>query len=354
MHDSGWRKTRWTVVRRYCKHCCKQYSAQIPGVLPKEQLGNTIIAQMAVMRNLGISYGKIQKLILMIYGKHIDISTLERAYCKAASQLRPLYDRLQQQLVLCNALGGDETGWFMNGEHYWVWVMISQDIAFYYISTTRRKLVPEAFLAEFEGITVSDSYGGWNSVGRIHQKCLLHYFRDMYRTLEKNDSAQFKSFFEKLRQILKDSISEYETHMGKDGRAVVPARTVAALYKRIEELAYGSYTDKDCNRYAKRLRREGDSILTFLKHDVTYHNNASKRALRIFATMRKILYGSRSESGMMTTETLATIYATCELRRVNPYHFIRDYLDGIVDDIPMPAIQAPVVRAPIVQMPVAV
>ena len=33
---------------------------------------------------------------------------------------------------------------------------------------------------------------------------------------------------------------------------------------------------------------------------------------------------------------LATIYAACNVRGVNPYHFIKDYLDGKVDTIPLP------------------
>ena len=55
---------------------------------------------------------------------------------------------------------------------------------------------------------------------------------------------------------------------------------------------------------------------------------------RTFAVMRKTLYGSRSERGLETTETLATIHATCQLRRVNPYHFIIDYLNGRINSIP--------------------
>ena len=118
---------------------------------------------------------------------------------------------------------------------------------------------------------------------------------------------------------------------------------LSKLQDRIDAVAHGAHTDKDCKRYAKRLRREGRYLLTFLERDVAYHNNTSERALRIFACMRKTLYGNRSEAGMETTETLATIYATCELRGINPYHFFRDYLDGKVSEIPMP--QTPAIAA---------
>ena len=59
----------------------------------------------------------------------------------------------------------------------------------------------------------------------------------------------------------------------------------------------------------------------------------------MIAVIRKILYGNRSEKGMKMTETMCTVYATCELRGVNFCSFVTDYLDGRVTEIPMPAPQ---------------
>ena len=44
--------------------------------------------------------------------------------------------------------------------------------------------------------------------------------------------------------------------------------------------------------------------------------------------MRKVCYGSRSMRGIETTEIITTVYSTCELRGVNPYTFMADYLGG--------------------------
>ena len=111
-------------------------------------------------------------------------------------------------------------------------------------------------------------------------------------------------------------------------------KLIQRLEKRLTRLTNGTYSDSDCKRYVKRLKREGSRLFAFLRHDIEYHNNTGERALRLFAVMRKTLYGSRSERGLETTETMATIHATCQLRRVNPYHFIMDYLNGRIDSIP--------------------
>ena len=116
----------------------------------------------------------------------------------------------------------------------------------------------------------------------------------------------------------------------------IPQRSIRRLQNRIDALAAGTYEDPDCNRYAKRLRREGVSLLAFLIHeDIPYHNNASEQALRVFTIMRKIFHGSRSERGLRTTEIRETIFATCEKRGINPYRFVIDYLRGDAKEMPM-------------------
>ena len=115
----------------------------------------------------------------------------------------------------------------------------------------------------------------------------------------------------------------------------MPERIVKNLLRRIDKLTSGKYKDPDCTRYVKRLKRERNQLFTFLTHDgIPYHNNAAERALRMFALMRKVCYGSRSKRGIQTTEILTTIYATCELRGVDPCKFMIDYLNGRTASIP--------------------
>ena len=51
--------------------------------------------------------------------------------------------------------------------------------------------------------------------------------------------------------------------------------------------------------------------MTFLGYDtIPFHNNNSERALRPMAVARKIQYGSRSQSGTVTTTVLMTVFET--------------------------------------------
>ena len=96
------------------------------------------------------------------------------------------------------------------------------------------------------------------------------------------------------------------------------------------------YQDGDCNRFVKRIRRERDQLFTFLESTAKYHNNSSEQGLRGFALSRKVTYGNRSWKGIETTETIATIYETCRVRKVNFRDFVTQYMAGTIKEIPKP------------------
>ena len=302
-----WTKTEWDVARRYCKKCARQYSAVPDGVLPGEHFGVNVMSQVCCMRCLAIPHEKIAKIIHMPYGRFIEVSNIMHMCDTAADQLEPLYGNLQGRLAGAHIINGDDTGWYYNGLHWHVWVFLTADMVPFRLSSSRSKNVAEAMLEGFEGVTMGDSHSSWNDVGTKKQRCLPRHFRDMYLTPKRNESAEFRSFFKRLHHILRSAINAFVTYGERNQGA--PERTVRSLQRRIVRLAAGSYGDRDCKRYAKRLKRERDRPLTFLTCDgVPYHNNASERAPRVFALMRKVCYGSRSMRGIETTEIITTVY----------------------------------------------
>ena len=126
-------------------------------------------------------------------------------------------------------------------------------------------------LGDYGGTVLSDSLGAWNHVGGHHQKCLLHYFRDMHKTIEKNGNSKFSLFFYSLYLILKDAISTGDQDAGAADRGA----EVEILMSLVEGLIGAECEDLDCCRYVKRLRREKGHLFTFLEGCVDYHNNIS-------------------------------------------------------------------------------
>ena len=337
--DGRWTRVNMIIRGRYCKKCRVVQYAQHADFMTKEHFGIDIMAQVSAMRHLTISYGKIKKTFQMFYGRNIALSTLEDLDYRVSIHMEQIYYGLLEELVTARIVSGDETGWYFNGKLCWTWAFLSDTCTIYHISHSRSKLVSETFLSDFEGILIGDSHPGW-SVAEILQKCLLHYFRNMYHTLDKNDDGEFKALFGELYKILKSAIK-----LGKKYGSVkdIPKRSIQRLQNRIDALATDTYDNNDCNRYAKRLKREGKSLLTFPRHEgVPYHNNSSEQAMRTFAIMRKIFQDSSSERGLKTTEIRKTVFATCEKRCINPYQFIMDCLGGKTEKIPAPKEAVPI------------
>ena len=133
-------------------------------------------------------------------------------------RFEPLYEDLKKEMHNNTAVYGDETGWYVNGARYWVWVFVGKDQAAFIIDKSRKRKVALSILEEFDGIVVSDSFGAWNRIGGMQQKCLLHYFRDMYRTKEKNSGPEFSRFFSTLYHILKDAIGRKKGHNNRNSK----------------------------------------------------------------------------------------------------------------------------------------
>ena len=243
------------------------------------------------------------------------------------------YEDLKTGMHGNTAVYGDETGWYVNGDRYWVWVFVGKDQAVFVIDKSRKRKVALSILEEFDGIVVSDSFGAWNCIGGMQQKCLLHYFRDMYRTKEKNTSPEFSRFFSTLYHILKDAIGRKKGHNNRNSKKEC-IRRMEKLKARVRRLMGKKYDCKDCKRYVKRLKREIDSLFTFILYDVQYRNNISERMLRAFAEARKVLYGSRTKKGADRTAIMMSVYATCNMRGINFYDFAQECLAGKTTVIP--------------------
>ena len=155
----------------------------------------------------------------------------------------------------------------------------------------------------------------------------------MYRTKEKNSSPEFSRFFSTLHHILKDAIGRKKGHNNRNSKKE-RVRRIKKLKARVRKLMGKKYDCKDCKRYVKRLKREIDSLFTFVLHDVQYHNNISERMLGTFAEARKVLYGSRTKKGADRTAIMMSVHATCNMRGINFYDFAQECLAGKTTAIP--------------------
>ena len=244
---------------------------------------------------------------------------------RMARKLGPLYEQIKKEVRLFPVCNGDESSWRVDGANYWLWVVVTKYAALYHIDKTRKTEVPKKMLGpEYEGVVGSDSWGAWNRVGGRHQKCHVHYIRNIKETLlYHSPSAYYKRHARTLRRILEDSHIDAMPG-GKKALAAKKKldRRILALLGRLK-----GETDKHCKKMFKRLRREKDHLFTFLEVDgVEWHNNSAERGIRPCVILRNNSYGSRSEEGAAAIAVLMSVKQTCKAKKDNFLDVMRTHL----------------------------
>ena len=331
---------QYTIIRRYCRECGRQFAPEIPGIVPGGRFGASLTCLETTMRMYGIPYEIIRKLINIIHHTNLAKSTVIGHVDAVTGSLHPLYEEMLEEIFFSEYIFGDETSWRVAGILYWLWILVGSDSAVFYVDKRRGGDVLEALLGGYAGHVTSDSHAAWNRIGRTHQKCHYHYLREILRTLTmKNPGPEFKKFAKALKGIIIDSWHAEKGLNPHDDKAARNLK-VRNLLARVRRLMSGSYTEPHCKRFVKRLRREITHLFPFIRLNTKCHNNDAERPLRPSVSSRNVSGGSKSLAGAYNHAVLASIRETCRMRGVNPHDFLVDYMRGIVERIPATAAAA--------------
>ena len=176
---------------------------------------------------------------------------------------------------------------------------------------TRSSISPPAAdtssLGGYRGFVHADGYDGYNAVHDDvrHLGCWMHARR---------------YFVEAERLAAADNpMSPTE----RDSK-------VARLHARMTELACADWVHPDAARLAKRLLKDGESLLTFAEFpEVPPTNNAAEREIRPAVVMRKVSYGSASAQGAATRAIPMSVFRTLKKRGLDPLAEIRQALETL-------------------------
>ena len=326
------------VVRRYCRACRRQISADVPGVVPKERFGVNLMSLEALMRMYCIPYGIIQSLVNIIYRTSLAKSTVIHHVDIVARSLIPLYGYLLERTFFSRHIYGDETPWPIAGVQHWLWTLVSDDATVFHVDESRRGDVLEMLLGGYGGHVTSDSHPAWNRIGLTHQKCHFHYLSEIRRTIRiKHPGPEFKKFSRALKKIITDSWFP-ERGNGPDDGPAEQRKKIRNLQARVRRLISSAPDEEHCRRFAKRLRREITHLFTFIRLGTECTNNVSERSLRPSVAARNLSHGSKTYEGAYKHAVLFTIRETCRMRGANPHDFLIRYMRNEIDDIPKAAV----------------
>lgn len=172
-------------------------------------------------------------------------------------------------------------------------------------------MVSEVLGKSFNGILVSDFYGGYNEIDCEKQKCWPHILRE-FRELKKKypKNSEIKSYSNQMKRFFKKGLSLQES--------LRAGKNIEKRFRRLVDdtlrFIFKNPKHPELKRLAKRLRKYRGELYVFVKSGVDATNNAAEREIRPAVLMRKTSYGNRSDQGAQNQAILMSMIRTAAKR----------------------------------------
>lgn len=290
----------WQMARYHCTGCGYWAQGQPDGLFGKSPFGINLIMKVLDMKYRGKDTDDyIQESLKRWHGIDLSDGGVHAILERAAVLFGPSYAAIKQALLDGKVVQADETGWRVEGEHWYVWAFLNHDVTLYQIENTRGSGVPKETLAGFHGTLLTDAYPGYNAVEGVERAiCGVHFLRHT-----KDDLAEAEGASKEAKEFHYQMTWFFRRARKKKNRCTNDAERLA-LHRHMQralEHYWKNVTYEDPLVESTRqwwLEARGDQLLTFLKYkDVPWDNNAAERAVRPMVRRRKITGGSRSKRG---------------------------------------------------------
>jgi hypothetical protein len=264
--------------------------------------------------------------------------SINRLKASEATRLEPAYQSILERIVQGKLVHAYETKVNVAGKDAYVWVFTNlEDVAFVY-NESRDAAIPQAILANFCGVLVSDFYAAYDSIPCDQQKCLVHLMRDL------NDDLCKQPFNHEMKEISQDFANMLKPMIETVDRFGLKAyhlrRHKDSVKRFYEALARRDYRTEIAIGYKRRFKRNSGKLFTFLDHDgVPWNNNNAEHAIKAFVRLRRNIGGKSSPKGIRDYLVLLSISESCKCRGVSFLDFLRSGQTDIASFHPVSARQ---------------
>jgi transposase len=298
--------------QKYCAHCRKLVRPSPPGVLPRALLSNRLLAHVAVQHYVyGVTLGQLENQLDVGYG------TLLGALHQLAGLLELACEQLMQDYRQARVKHADETGWRTDGHNGYAWLFCTETISIFRFRQTRSGQVALQVLGakRLRGVLVVDRYHGYNRAPCALQYCYAHLLRDV-QDLEKEfpDKAEIQQFVSAFAPLLARAMQLRSLKLPAQQFRLQASQT----QKEILALAQAPAQHPGIQKIQDIFRKHTKRLFHWSKSpQIPADNNRAERELRPLVIARKISFGSQSEAGAHTRETLMTVLHTLRKRDTN-------------------------------------
>lgn len=317
------KKIVYKLQHKHCPHCKKHYTAKAPGVLPKCLFGNNLLAYIAIEHYLyGVPMGQLAKKLKIGY------STMIKGAHRLAEILKDVPDQLIDQYRNALVKHADETSWRNNGQNGYAWLFTTPKVSIFRLRKTRSGEVAKEVLGKksLPGVLVVDRYQGYNQAPCNIQYCYAHLLRDVQK-LEKEfpNDKQVKNFVEATAPVLSKAMKLRTQVIDKNQFRQRAANTKSEILKIMNAQTNHAGIQKIQNIFRENYFR----LYHWEKNPlIPADNNLAERELRPLVIARKISFGSHSDAGAVTRETLMSVLVTLNKNgKSNVFNQFKKFLD---------------------------
>lgn len=269
----------------------------------------------ALNKDFKLPLRKSCQILTRCFGLPLSPGGLAQLTERVAQRLEPQYEQALEALRQSDVLYTDETGWWLNGPGYTLWVFTNQDTTYYRIVHQRTRETARGLIGDdFAGVLVSDCLSIYDELNPLQHKCYAHHLKALSAAL-KTEAGKGSAYLLELRALLHSAQLLKQRMTTLTPAQCLPWRQ--GLEARMDDLLAqprGHPHDRQRQQEEKlrhRLAKQRDHLFTFLDYpNVEATNNRAERQLRPAVISRKISCGNKTEAGATTWAILASLAAT--------------------------------------------
>src|SRR5712692_6338540 len=324
--------THHRIFKGWCAQCQKWHEAPVDfhtEVLGQGRLGVRLSSLIALLRTvIRLPIRQIRELLQTLHGVEVSIGEIVEVLHRLSKHAQPVLDDLKAAIRASPAIQADETGWREDGENGYIWSVSTPTVRYYEYHHSRAGEVVKQLIGEdFEGVLGSDFYAGYNIHQGLHQRCWVHYLRDVHELKKDFPHDEALLSWAKGVKAIYDEAVAWAEH-GPDPHLTPREQSLARV---AQQQAFEQHLWQLCQPYVRtetpqhtlceRVERFLPELFVFVAvPGVPAHNNLAERSVRPLVVARKISGGTRSPQGSETRMGLASLFGTWMAQHLNPFH----------------------------------
>jgi transposase len=344
--------TEHQVETVICPCCGGMTSGEFPAEVTNPVQYGSQVKRLAVYLRTEqfIPYERERQLLADLFALPISTGSLQNFVDTAAAQVQPATEAIKEAVILADVAHADETGFYINGQRYWLHSVSTTALTYYEPHARRGQKATDAIgiLPQYIGTLVHDAWATYFKYPLCqHALCNAHHLRDLTAIVE-NDDQQWARLMIAFLLAAKQLVDE----AGQAGESELPPDYIERIHQLYDAIVClgleenplpvihsppgkrGRRKKTKARNLVERFDRHKAPVLRFI-HDfkVPFDNNLVERDIRMMKVQQKVSGCFRSWEGAQQFCRLRSYISTIRKQGLNVWEALGSLFEG---DLLMP------------------